>query len=49
MGMINVEKFTQNFIPQQESEQIPLQAWRGPEVSGRLRLPDFNRHMKVVR
>jgi hypothetical protein len=30
---------------------IPLQAWRGPEGSRSLRLPDFNTiwHMKVVR
>jgi len=26
-----------------------LQAWTGPEVSSRLRVPDFNnRHMKVI-
>jgi len=24
-----------------ESEAVPLQAWRGPEGSRRLRLPDF--------
>ena len=30
---------------------IPLQAWRGPEGSRRLRFPHFqdNRYMKVVR
>jgi len=30
---------------------IPLQAWTGPEVSRRLRLPDFKTvwHMKVFR
>ena len=34
-----------------KGKAIPLQAWTGPEVSRRLRLPDFqdNRHMKVVR
>ena len=27
----------------------PLQAWTGPEVSSRLRVPNFNnRHMKVI-
>jgi len=25
----------------QEEKAIPLQAWTGPEVSRRLRLPDF--------
>ena len=30
---------------------IPLEAWKGPEGSRRLRLPDFKdiRHMKLVR
>ena len=32
-----------------KGKAIPLQAWTGPEGSRRLRLPDFNRHMKVVR
>jgi hypothetical protein len=35
-----------------KGKAIPLQAWTGPEVSRRLRLPDFKntwRHMKVVR
>jgi len=34
-----------------EGKAIPLQAWRVPGVSRRMRLPDFktNQHMKVVR
>jgi len=28
-------------ISSQNGKAIPLQAWRGPEVSRRLRLPDF--------
>ena len=34
-----------------KGKAIPLQAWTGPEGSGRLRLPRFqdNRHMKVAR
>ena len=43
---------TQNIAGRRKyGKAIPLQAWRGPEGSRRLRLPDFktNRHMKVVR
>jgi hypothetical protein len=32
-----------------EGKVIPLQAWTCPEVSRRLRLPDFSRYVKVVR
>jgi len=34
----NVKKL---FIKKEESEAIPLQTWRGPEVSRRLRFPHF--------
>jgi hypothetical protein len=32
-----------------KGKAIPLQAWTDPEGSRRLRLPDFSRHVKVVR
>jgi len=33
---------TNETLPKKKSKAIPLQAWRGPEGSRRLRLPDFN-------
>jgi len=35
--------------PPKKGKAIPVQAWTSPEGSRSLRLPDFNRHMKVVR
>jgi len=40
---------TQPLTEMSKGKGIPLQAWTSPEGSRRLRLPDFNRHMKVVR
>jgi hypothetical protein len=33
---------TENFKLTKNGKAIPLQAWTGPEGSGRLKLPDFN-------
>jgi len=37
-----------DYILEGKGTAIPLQAWRGPEGSRRLRLPDFNEGGKVV-
>ena len=40
-----------NYIYIYIGKAIPIQAWTGPEISRRLRLPEFQNilHMKVVR
>jgi len=51
IGRLQSKAATGNSQVKSKGKAIPLQAWRGPEGSRRLRFPDFKdiRHIKVVK